>query len=143
MAVDSTNSNVVVNFTPTTNERIGAEYSDIDKNTDNVEVSVVTGYLNKRFNGVLAFGSIIKAERQHTIKGINYRISLTFDSYSSAYYAIITKKDPSRSYSITSVSLNNVPKVYSFSNPLSAAQISQFTYLSLYPTLSRGKFPKF
>ena len=89
MAVDSTNSNVVVNFTPTTNERIGAEYSDIDKNTDNVEVSVVIGYLNKRFNGVLAFGSIIKVEKQHTIKGINYRISLTFDSYSSAYYAII------------------------------------------------------
>ena len=130
MAVDSTNSNVVVNFTPTTNERIGAEYSDIGKDTDNVEVSVVIGYLNKRFNGVLAFGSIIKVEKQHTIKGINYRISLTFDSYSSAYYAIITKKDPSRSYSITSVSLNNVPKVYSFSNPLSAAQISQFTYLS-------------
>ena len=89
MAVDSTNSNVVVNFTPTTNKIIGAEYSDIDKNTDNVEVSVVIGYLNKRFNGVLAFGSIIKVERQHTIKGINYRISLTFDSYSSAYYAII------------------------------------------------------
>lgn len=75
------------------------------------------------------------------VSGYNYRLTLSFDSASSAQYVIVVYQNLQQSYSLTSASLVNVKSSYSFGTALSASEVSALPYLTLLNSIISNQLP--
>lgn len=105
-------------------------YQTVSNPTANADIIGVLNFLIGKVDNILQYGSLLKAESQ-LVSGYNYRLTISFDPSSSAYYVIIVYRNLSGQYSVTSIDLLNVSESYSFTNALTGDQILKVPYLSL------------
>ncbi len=79
-------------------------YEVISNPTANPDVVSVLSFLINNLNSLIQYASLLKAESQ-LVNGNNYKLTISYDTASSAYYVIVVYRSLSGQFSITSVSL--------------------------------------
>ena len=92
-------------------------------------MQTVLSYLIKTLGSILQSSTLLSAERQ-TVNGYNYRLTLTFDSNSTAQYVIVVYQAINGTLSISSLQMSNVASSYKFGSALTSAQASSLPYVN-------------
>ena len=88
----------------------------------------VLSFLMNKVNKAVKYASLIKAEVQ-VVHGYNFKLTITFDSSSTAVYVIIVHQSTKGKCTVKSIQLQNVSKEPKFASPLTAQQIQKLTFL--------------
>lgn len=121
-------SSVTQQANPVQTPSVGG-FQTISNPTANGDVIGVLSFLINKVDSVIQSASLLKAESQ-LVSGNNYRLSISFDTSSPAYYVIVVYRNLAGQYSLTSIDLVNVSGSYNFQSVLTGNQISQIPYIN-------------